>query len=362
MEIDIDSIIKTDVPVIDSNATVSKAISEMVRYKTNTILVVDNNKFVGAISSLQILNSNVDTSKTKVKSLMKTPPILNTDSKLKDVIREFIETEFSILPVVDNGEIVGGIYISDIVKSVDIDAKVSDVMSISPATLHIQEPIGKARSLMHSARTDKLLITDDNYRLVGEITVFDLLRLFLSHTRSNTEGQIIGEKAHISSNPVKSIVKDTEMQVPGNMALSEAIKLLETYKTPLPISNQRGEPVGILSYKEILSHLMEPEVPTAFVEIVGLVDEDQFTVGLVKKVIAEYTKKIATYIPNIERVHVYLKRLHDKSAQVEYEITPKVVYGKDVYTATTTSWDLVSGVTSAFEKIRKQIKADFRKY
>lgn len=102
---------------------------------------------------------------------------------LRDVARRMDQEGVGCLVVVDGDEVVGMITDRDIALAVlhegrdPDDSHVKDVMSKKPAVIHGRRPLSLAAALMRRHGARRLPVVDDEDRLVGVISLGDVLRL-----------------------------------------------------------------------------------------------------------------------------------------------------------------------------------------
>jgi predicted transcriptional regulator len=103
---------------------------------------------------------------------------INPDSTLKETAKLFAEKYISGAPVVDNGKLVGIISLHDIAENIDhIDKKVKEVMRKNVLTIHKDEKIYDALKIMNKNNVGRLVIVDDDNKIVGIITRTDILKI-----------------------------------------------------------------------------------------------------------------------------------------------------------------------------------------
>lgn len=364
MENYVHSILKEDVPVINPDEHLTKAISEMRRKKLKQMFVSQDDLLLGVITLQHLVASKGNNTMTKIKTIMSPCPSVSRNMKIGDATRKMIQNKLEMIPVVDGKLLIGVVNLKDIIEKAQTYGRVSDIMQLSPQIINHKESLAKARSVMKNNKINKILVTDDDYKLIGEINAIDLLDLTVKATGNESfkRGEVSGDSHSIFNSEIRSILKSNVQTIDKGADVSKATaQMLSNNTDSIAVSNSKGEPIGLVHQTDILIQLLETIEDRALVEIIGLEDEDELTVELMKKTIAEYTRKISYFLDNLERVHVRIKRIHDKQARIQYEITPKIVFGKDIYSSSTKSWDLVSGVNTAFNKIQNQVKTDAEK-
>ncbi len=104
------------------------------------------------------------------------PVTVSPDTTLAQIKALTTENGFAGYPVVENsGKLIGIITGRDALFEVDLNKKVTDVMTKKAdlVTARPNTPRDEIEALMHAKRIEKVLLTDDNFNLKGMITVKD---------------------------------------------------------------------------------------------------------------------------------------------------------------------------------------------
>jgi CBS domain-containing protein len=104
------------------NSDLLECAKKMVQKKTGSLLLVNNKRLVGLISTHDILwalvkKSKEDLSKIQAKEISpKKIAIIKPSATLDEAIKKMKESKFERLPVVDNNELVGIVTVKDILS------------------------------------------------------------------------------------------------------------------------------------------------------------------------------------------------------------------------------------------------------
>ena len=113
----------------------------------------------------------------KYESGMVTDPFTcQPDQKLGEIVELMHSRGISGVPVVEDGSLVGLLTRRDIRFVDDMTEPVSSLMTTKLVTVRENVSEEECRSLLHRHRIEKLLVTDDDNRLVGLITLTDILK------------------------------------------------------------------------------------------------------------------------------------------------------------------------------------------
>jgi CBS domain-containing protein len=125
--------------------------------------------------------------------------------------------------------------------------KIDSVSRLNPtAPLHVspEQTVAEAVKLMRKEQVGCLLVCNDD-RIVGLFTERDLMQRVMANGRSLTL-------------PVQEVMTPNPVMVHPKDPIAVAIRRMEEggYRH-LPVVNEKGQPVGVLSVKRILNYLVE---------------------------------------------------------------------------------------------------------
>ena len=116
----------------------------------------------------------------KIRKIMtESPETVTPGTFIADVARMMRDLDVGIIPVVNNGELMGVITDRDITIRVTaaglspFEVTVQDFISPNPVTASPDDDVDKARQLMGEHQIRRLLITDGN-KLVGIVSLGDV--------------------------------------------------------------------------------------------------------------------------------------------------------------------------------------------
>ncbi|WP_114325772.1 CBS domain-containing protein [Candidatus Colwellia aromaticivorans] len=131
--------------------------------------------------------------------------------------------------------------------------KVEEIMSENVTCIDLDERLSIVRELFIKHKFHHLMVTDSNNGLVAVISERD----YLKATNSNLELPTASEKDLAMLNKrVHQIVSKKLVAIKQFTSFSEAIKIFhDTGVSCLPVINSDNKPVGILTWRDIVSWL-----------------------------------------------------------------------------------------------------------
>jgi CBS domain-containing protein len=178
-------IMNAPVQVVFPDATVAHARNLMVRHHISRLPVMENGVLVGILTKKDIAYRmrkgepawrRRPLDRIPVGALMtEHPVVVQPDTGVKEIARIFVERNFSSVPVVDAGAVIGIITNTDLMKSAlvrQITYPVGDVMEDVPAVSRYHS-LNHVISVMRE-RNDKILVTEDDGTPAGIISETNL--------------------------------------------------------------------------------------------------------------------------------------------------------------------------------------------
>lgn len=131
--------------------------------------------------------------------------------------------------------------------------KIEQIMSDDITCINLDERLSAVRELFIQHKFHHLMVTDKNNKLVAVISERD----YFKATNSNLELPVANSKDLAMLNKrVHQIVSKKLVAIEQFSSFSEAIKLFHDAEVScLPVVNSDNEPVGILSWRDIIKWL-----------------------------------------------------------------------------------------------------------
>lgn len=131
-----------------------------------------------------------------------------------------------------------------------------------PLVLREDDSIEHLINALVRHRRECALVSDEAGRIVGIVTLFDLLKLFIDHPRTRIilRHPKIGPESEKS--PLSTIMSPNPVKVSMDMRLGEVLGLMLRYSISHVVvtDSKTGKPVTVVSKNMILSELLGTEV------------------------------------------------------------------------------------------------------
>jgi len=348
-----------DLVYVSPDDTISKVISLIEKYYFREILVIENKKLKGIVYSKEIAKKGItDPSKTKVSNLtMSPPPILSPEQDVNDAANLIFKTGLRALPVVESGKVVGVVSLHDIVdvasKTKEFRQTLAEAIMSVPEVIKEDTDIGTVRMLMREKNISRIPIVNKNEKLLGVVTIFDLLKAVKPRERLNFYSMTT-EKETTMGIPISTVMTTMPTKVGSSASLSEVVSIMRDDETDGVIVAENDFPIGVITEKDLLEvYVSSLSKKGVYYQISGLADEDDFIVSTVDRMIKDTIQKMSKLL-NPQFFFLHVKR-YDKSGKVKYSIRTRFRTDKGIFISKSYAWDLRDAVNEALDKLERII-------
>lgn len=257
------AIISRHLLTIDKCSNLHEALDLMEKKHVSRLLVTEGGKIVGILTEEDIAGSLATGRNRSLKAEhfhvggaatgeLKT---IEEDAPEQEAARLMLENKFSSLPVKRNGEIIGIVTKTDLIKTLHSSAKeVRDFYTENPVTINPSVTVVHARKLMLEKNIHRLLVTNQGL-LQGILTERDIargLKTFRKAIDKYPQADIRRLRVEMvaSFNPITIKPSDTVGKAAGIM--------LEKKISGLPVVAIR---FGILTKTDLIRGIAEGKLP-----------------------------------------------------------------------------------------------------
>jgi CBS domain-containing protein len=297
---------------VHENDALSSCLS-LFKKETPPVLAVLDSKgeYKGVISRKWIIRSSLDSSETKVKTLMRSAPAVALHDSLGKVAKLMIESEIRQLPVYSGKKLLGFVTDDDVIHGAIMErwgnTRVEEIMTKKPFVIEEDESVGAILSLFRSEGISHVPIVRDG-KLVGVVSIFDIIRNIFQPRQSQRRGEIVGEKVPVLNISAKSIMKRAVTVLPETK-LPEAEAQMHKFDISSLVIVSKGRPVGILTKRDFLEPLAQMEKPVRMLMVqfsVKDVEIDEIQRGIIIGDFESFTQRYGETLES-GTLFVYMK-------------------------------------------------------
>jgi predicted transcriptional regulator len=250
---------------VNVNDSVSKCLELFKREMPPVVAVLDGKgKYAGVISRRWVIRSRLDPATTKVKTLMRSAPKVSPDFSLSKVAKLMIESGVRQLPVFEKNKLLGFVTDENIIHGAVTqewgNAVVEKIMTKAPQVIDADRSVGAVLSLFREQGVSHVPVMDEG-KLVGIISIHDVIEQVFQPRQRQTLGEIVGEKVPVLSIPAKGIMAHPVLTVQPGTSLKEAEKKMHDHDVSCLVVLSKERLVGIVTKLDFLEPISQMEVP-----------------------------------------------------------------------------------------------------
>jgi len=241
--------------------TLSKCLEGFKKGMPPVLAVLDEKgKYVGMITRRAILRSRLDFTMAKVRPLMQVAPQISPDMPLGELAKLMIGSGMRQLPLFERGKLLGFVTDEDIIHAAVGDewgrGAVEKVMTRAPHTIESSRSVGAVFGLMREYGISHVPVMEGG-RLVGMISIEDILENIYWPQRRQTTGDIVGEKIETLGIAVKGIMASPVITVDSKTSLRDAEKQMHDHDVSCLCVVSGDRLVGILTKLDFLEPISQ---------------------------------------------------------------------------------------------------------
>jgi CBS domain-containing protein len=250
---------------VKESDSVSKCLELFKREKPPVLAVLDaKGKYAGVISRRWVIRVRVDPAATKVKSLMRSAPKVSPEVSLSKAARLMIESGVRQLPVFEKNKLLGFVTDEDIIHGAVTqewgNVAVEKIMTKAPQVIEASRSVGAVLSLFREHGVSHVPVVDEG-KLVGIVSIQDVIEQVFQPRQRQTHGEIVGEKVPVLSIPAKGIMAKPVITVQPDSSLKDAAKKMHDHDVSSLVVFSGGRLSGIVTKLDFLEPISQLEVP-----------------------------------------------------------------------------------------------------
>ena len=358
-------LIRDEYEVISANETISKIFPMLEKFdtdKANAILVEENGKIIGVVREKDLIRGSVMTNphETKIKNFVVKTGILSlNDLTPEKVARRFVEDSTPFVLIRMNGKY-GVIYINDFLNSIKPffkEIKVKEIMNPDVITVKTFDSAAKALATMRNHGVDRVVVVDENNKVVGIVTGKDIIDRIISPRKRARLGEGSGEKEKTLSIMVESIMSYPVITASRNDSVADVIDEMVENRISSVVVTKDGIAEGIVIKKDIIEAFIKKSTPTEYdVQIITKdITLDDFERDEILKDLEKFMRKFKEFLGE-SVLFVYIKRHKESFRGLPLiHVRIKLTSEKGVFFVTGESWGVEFALHATLKKLEREV-------
>ena len=338
--------------IVSSTAPISEAMGVLKHNNAYEIFIQEEDK-VSTITMRELLKAS-DISNMKASSLMFYVSKLSPSDRVGKAARLMNDYRLRALPIVSEGNIDGAVTTQSLCRALLSirelkGVSIGRVMTRNLITIDEDEPVSKARNLMLENGIDHLPVLDSG-ALCG-ILLSNHIVLSMFPREGLEKGAFVSSPSSYLDIKVSGLMDPNVLICsPKEKALTVLKRMIDHGKT-YSIVSLWNETQGIVTYRNFIFFLIEPEKLDIPAYIVGLPD-DPFEAELTRIKFMRNAKALRKIFPKIEEIRSTIKMKDISGDRCRYEVDVWIRAAGKVYIYSQDGWDL----PSIFDTITDSVK------
>ena len=254
---------------IDSKATLQEVLPLLRKPHKPAVLVFNGKVYTGMVTEKSIVGS-LKNLKTGINGMIRTTPKITPETTIYEAARLMVENQTRQLPVFDKAKVRGVVTTESLMQSaVDTEfgeKSVSCMMSEGVVALDADDHVGKLINVLREEGISRVPVLSKG-KLVGIVTLHDLLQLIQPNKTEHGEGSVGKENSPMRNILIKEIMTDSVVTVKPDSTIREAVELMIKRDIQGLVVYDRKKVEGILTATDVLlalAALKRNEIKTPF--------------------------------------------------------------------------------------------------
>lgn len=345
--------------------TLSQALAKLNSSHDAVFVVEGKNVLLGVISPYYVMFQSNYPPTTKLRHCLFHPPKLSLDTPIWEIARKMVQSKVYFLPVFSKGgEWLGIVSVRRLMQAVVEESDISRRLEMRKRsrrmiTLSEDASLNEARALLRNGGVSRLPVVNDQGKVVGILTRYDLREAFSAPRSSQRFLSRVGQKRKYFDQPILRYYKRQVQTARQRAPLTQLInQMLEQRIGSVLIVNPKWQPIAILSYRDILEAISDLEREGK--EAVSLTAPEDYeyrleTLELLEKLIRKLVRRGLA-----EHLEVNVETSQDREENTRrYQVTIRTQHSQlGSLVARDNGYDWKTAVRGAIGKIGRQTDRD----
>lgn len=368
-------LVSRDFVSVQSTGTLSKVLGALKQKDAKEALVMDGASVVGLISDSGLLR-NVDITKTKASTVMRTLPTVSPTDSFDRIVRLMRDADVRILPVLEKNKLVGVITAQSVLSQLQSHSAFAAITAKDLATFHPRvvmdtDSISKAINQMKEWNVRKLPVVDAKNKTIGvlrsEMVAIDIVLGMDRHERDgfrrgkNTNSMKKESAANIL---VRSAMDEDVPVVSSSEKGKKVLQYLSRNSNPTVLVSNNGSS-GLVSVQNVLDVFLNASVPSKTgiaspVSITHLPDIDEIDRAFVEETLLRTYNKLERVLKSEHSMHVVYKQLNKDGLRRITEVKISIQGAGKSLNASASDWKVRLATKEACAALEHEIEKRFK--
>ncbi len=366
-------IMATDFVRLNSEAKVTSLISALTRAGSQGAIIEDRG-YLGTITKGMLFQTRQDLSKMKVSKILNSNPgipVVSRDTPVEKAAELMYGADTRILPVLENGKVVGVVKAMDVISQAKGFDSISSVKAGDVATLRLlsvksDSTLAQALALMEHHSIGKIPVVDEEHNIVGIVTQRDVMEQYFASPVYREGGFRPGkdirhqkafepQKIDMLKSPITSEMTTNVITASKNDTIGRVVGLMEKHSIGDVVIAANKKPEGIITIHDILSLFFRAQEKRN-IQLIHFPELDEVDYATAEKEISSAYDKIEKILNNEIFLAIHVKSIEKGGMRKKYSLHIRLnSTGINVLVKSENKWTFLSALQDALKTLTRQI-------
>ncbi len=336
---------------------VGEYISLAEKHHIHEVFILEKKKLKGMVTHRTLLKKEmVDPNKEKIGRVMEPPPAtLKSNETIEDAAKTLLKTGLRAVPVLDGKDVVGVISMTDIINAVMgmkefRQTKAESIMS-PVITVPEDASIGAARALMRERNISRVPVIDREGRLMGIVTIFDMIKNLRSHERMGWKS-MGAEMERLMHIPITTVINRSPTTSVRGSSLNDLAMTMLDQETSGVVISEKDMPIGVVTLKDLLEFYVGTLGREGiYYQISGLHDQEE--IDMAAELVEAMLKKVSAFA-KVTFFFIHVKKSDvGYKLRARYDVRARLKTDRDIFISHANGWDVRDAVGQCVSNLEK---------
>jgi CBS domain-containing protein len=354
-------ILRKDVLRIDADSVLSEALGIIIKNKEPCLAVFEGNSHRGIFSHRALLRKRVVYSYAKVKNFVdEFVPNLDANDDLLKIISLMYQSGSRVLPVFQDGKLIGFVHICDVLKNAFTEFNISEMklkdIASEAFTLERDDKLVKLLALMRENNIKQVPIVDKNNNLQGVVTLETLIDRYFIHATPKRE--LFSLRGHepeaksIFNIPLAGLVEDAITARP-NQTLGSVKEHICNAETIVLVENNK--PKGIVTTRNVLEAILKSTRPERNIQLSNTPEFSEPDKKRVLQRINTFYDKACKLLAGELFLAIHFKSYENQGMRKKHSVHARLSGAGFNAKAQAQSWNALSALQNALDELSREV-------
>jgi CBS domain-containing protein len=231
----------------------------------------------------------------------------------------------------------------------------------NPQAVTEKESVRRAQMLMKGLMEKTLPVVDNGGRLVGAVSMHEVMEIIWSPKSSKPYSEVIGSDKEPPDIAVGSIMSRPAIAVSPDDTIGKVASLMVEKGLATIFVHEGEKLVGVVSQADLMEQVISlKKREGVYVQITGFVEEDPDVYSVLYDQIEKSMKRIdKIQFPRVFTVHI--QTYHHEGMRSKFSIHARLTTDRSMYYASQTDWDIYRTMDALLDQLEKTVKREHEK-